>query len=85
MYVDDCVFVEGSAEYGGAVYSDSIGNVRINQCHFERCHAKYLGAAVYFKYHKYGQLVQNCICQSCTPEEKPIFHVYPDDVEIQIR
>ena len=36
MYVDDCVFVEGSAEYGGAVYSDSIGNVRINRCHFER-------------------------------------------------
>lgn len=85
MYVDDCVFVEGSAEYGGAVYSDSIGNVRINRCHFERCQAKYLGAAIYFKYHKYGQLVQNCICQSCTPEEKPIFHVYPDDVEIKIR
>ncbi|MDE6852481.1 MAG: right-handed parallel beta-helix repeat-containing protein [Lachnospiraceae bacterium] len=85
MHVDDCVFIEGSAEYGGAVYSDSIGNVRINRCHFERCQAKYLGAAVYFKYHKYGQLVRDCICQACTPEEKPIFHVYSDDVEIQIR
>lgn len=85
MYVDDCAFVEGSAEYGGAIYSDSIGNVRIRRCHFERCQAKYLGAAIYFKYHKFGQLVQNCICQSCTPEEKPIFHVYPDDVEIKIR
>lgn len=85
IYVDDCVFIDGSAEYGGAVYSDSIGNVRINRCHFERCQAKYLGGAVYFKYHKYGQLVRDCICQSCTPDEKPIFHVYPDDVEIQIR
>lgn len=85
MNVEDCTFIEGSAEYGGAVYSDSIGNVRITRCHFDRCQAKYLGAAIYFKYHKFGQLVKDCICQLCTPEQKPIFHVYSDDVEMQIR
>lgn len=85
MCVEECVFIEGAAEYGGAVYSDSIGNVKFDHCRFERCQAKYLGGAVYFKYHKYGQLVRDCICHDCEPAQEPVFHVYADDVEIRIR
>ncbi|MDO4167343.1 MAG: right-handed parallel beta-helix repeat-containing protein [Eubacteriales bacterium] len=85
MCVEECVFIEGTAEYGGAVYSDSIGNVKFDHCRFERCQAKYLGAAIYFKYHKYGQLARECICHACEPSQEPIFHVYADDVEIRIR
>lgn len=85
MCVEECVFIEGTAEYGGAVYSDSIGNVMIDRCRFERCQAKYLGGAIYFKYLKYGQLVRDCICNACEPEQDPIFHIYSDDVEMRIR
>lgn len=85
LRAEDCVFVDGEADYGGAVYSDSIGNVTFERCKFERCKAKYLGAAIYFKYQKFGQLVKNCACNGCTPQEDMIFHVYSDDFEMQIR
>lgn len=85
LCAEDCVFVDGEADYGGAVYSDSIGNVKFEDCKFERCKAKYLGAAIYFKYQKFGQLVKNCVCNACMPEEDMIFHVYSDDFEMQIR
>lgn len=85
MCIEDCTFAMGEAEYGGAIYSESIGNVRIERCRFEQCKAKYLGAGIYFKYHKFGQLVKDCSCQECIPEEDAIFHTYSDDIEMRIR
>lgn len=85
LCAEDCVFIDGESDYGGAVYSDSIGNVKFEHCRFERCKAKYLGAAIYFKYQKFGQLVKNCVCHDCMPEEDMVFHVYSDDFEMRIR
>lgn len=85
MCIENCSFAAGEADYGGAVYSESVGNVRMENCRFEFCRASYLGAAVYFKYEKFGQLVRDCICYHCEPEEDQIFHVYEDDFEIKIR
>lgn len=79
----NCYFSKCDAEYGGALYSESIGNVKYENCEFEECFAKYLGAAIYFKYQKFGQFVKNCTCKACSPKESQIFNVYDDDFEIQ--
>ena len=65
------------------MYSESIGNVKCENCVFDECKARYLGAAIYFKYQKFGQFVKNCSCKKCVPEESQIFNVYDDDFEIQ--
>ncbi|MCH5267042.1 MAG: right-handed parallel beta-helix repeat-containing protein [Lachnospiraceae bacterium] len=78
MKIVHCLFQEGSSEYGGGIYSESIGNVLISDSRFLRCQAKYLGGAVYFKYHKYGQSVEDCQAKDCKPEEQPFFHNYEE-------
>lgn len=78
MHIIRCVFLEGSRDYGGGIYSDSIGKVVVSDSRFIQCRAKYLGGAVYFKYHKYGQIVENCKVKQCQPEEQPFFHTYEE-------
>ncbi len=85
MIMNQCRFYDAQAEYGAAIYSESIGNVKIQDCEFFECHAKYLGAAIYFKYKKYGQYVKNAVCSDCTPQDSQIFNVYDDDFELKIR
>lgn len=80
-----CKFDECTDDYGGAVFSESIGNVKIHQCSFRDCRAKYLGAAIYFKYQKFGQFVKECMCDECVPKDSQIFNVYDDDLELKIR
>ena len=84
MIISKCKFQDTYAEYGGAIRSESIGNVKFEHCRFEHCQAKYLGAAVYFKYQKYGQYVHDCECIECIPAEDEIFNVYDDDFEMNI-
>lgn len=76
--VCDCDFRTGIGEYGGAVYSDTIGDVLLQQCEFFGCRARYLGAAVYFKTQKLGQAVDACVCQDCVPPEKTFFNLLDD-------
>ena len=71
----NCEFQEGTAEYGGAVYADTIHDVLLEQCTFQSCRAKYLAAAVYFKFQKLGQRVENCQCMDCDPPENVFFNV----------
>ena len=85
MVLGQCSFNDASADYGGAVYSESIGNVKIERCNFNRCRADYLGGAVYFKYQKFGQYVKDCECNACIPQDTCIFNVYDDDVELKVR
>jgi hypothetical protein len=69
-----CDFHNSYGEYGGAIYSDTIHNVRISQCTFRGCHAKYLGAAVYFKTQKLGQQIMDCKCEDGIPRDNPFFN-----------
>lgn len=91
MLMRQCTFNDSSAEYGGAIQSESIGNTKIEKCNFNRCSAVYLGSAIYFKYQKFGQYVKECICNDCTPGGgslpwgAEIFNVYDDDLELKIR
>lgn len=48
VYIHDCRFVNGTRDYGGAIYSETFV-VYGSDSAFVECHAKYLGAAVYFK------------------------------------
>ncbi len=73
--ITDCEFCEAEAEYGGAIYADMIHDVLLERCSFRSCRAKYLAAAVYFKYQKLGQDVRNCHCLECVPEENMFFNV----------
>lgn len=73
--IEKCDFKAGEAEYGGGIYSESIGDVAILQCTFSECKAKYLGSAVYFKYQRLGQSLENCVCQDCIPKESSFFNV----------
>ncbi len=73
--IENCDFRSGIAEYGGGIYSESIGDVSVRQCTFEGCKAKYLGSAVYFKYQRLGQNLDNCVCRNCVPEESRFFNV----------
>ena len=85
MVMKQCSFNDCYADYGGAVYSESIGNVKIENCNFNRCKAAYLGAAVYFKYQKFGQYARGCECNGCIPPGDGIFNVYEDDFELRVR
>ena len=78
-------FYQAYAENGGAIYSDSISQVKIVQCTFRSCEAKYLGGAIYFKYKKLGQMVSECTFRRCYPEDSVCFNVYEDDFELKIR
>jgi len=85
MSMSHCSFDNASADYGGAVYSETIGSVKIESCNFNNCTAVYLGPAVYFKYQKFGQFVSGCECNGCIPPDGGIFNVYEDDFELKIR
>lgn len=80
-----CDFLDCYEEYGGSIFSDSIDNVAIRECSFRNCRAKYLGAAIYFKYQKLGQTVRDCVCSSCTPEDGQVFNAYEDDFLLDVR
>lgn len=75
-YITKCEFREAKAEYGSAFYSESIDNAIIENCSFQKCVAKYLGAAVYFKYQKMGQTVKQAMIFQCVPEENTVFNAY---------
>lgn len=85
MIMSRCNFNDAYADYGGAVYSESIGSVKIEHCSFNRCKATYLGSAVYFKYQKFGQFVSSCECNGCIGAGANIFNVYEDDFELKVR
>lgn len=72
--IERCDFQNCYAEYGGAIYSDTIHDVQVEHCTFRECKAKYLGAAVYFKNQKLGQWVEECKCVDCVPQEEPFFN-----------
>ena len=71
----NCEFQEGIAEYGGAVYADTIHDVLLEHCTVRSCQAKYLAAAVYFKFQKLGQRVEDCQCIDCDPPENVFFNI----------
>lgn len=85
MKLVQCDFYKADAEYGAALLSDSIDNMIIQECSFRSCSAKYLGAAIYFKYQKLGQVVKDCVCRQCYPEENAVFNAYEDDFELKVR
>ena len=76
MDLKKCQFSYCNNEHGGAVYSQSISDSRIEQCSFYHCIAKYLGGAVYFQNRKYGQWVKNCKIEECAPKDSCIFNEY---------
>lgn len=82
VVAESCIFMHCNENYGGAVYSESLENVKIVDCEFQDCHAKYLGAAIYFKYEKFGQIVKNCNINGCEPQNTAVFNSYADDIEI---
>lgn len=63
------------AEHGGAIHSSTKGKVTIRECYFRQCAAKYLGADVYFKYKRYGQMVQECYFQDEKPDKNHLFNI----------
>ena len=75
MNVKICRFVNCTAEHGGAIHSDSLEEVRISQCIFEKCRASFLGSAIYFSYKKYGQDVTDCVFEDCEPEDNIIYNM----------
>ncbi len=85
LEITHCDFSDSEAEYGAAILSDSIGNVLVKESSFRRCKAKYLGAAIYFKYQKLGQVVRDCVCGMCEPEGNEFFNRYEDDFILKIR
>ncbi len=76
MSIKGCEFINCVAEHGGAIHSSSLEDVRIHQSVFKDCKAKFLGAAIYFSYKKYGQLVTDCVLEGCEPEETIIYNSY---------
>ena len=76
MHLKNCQFSYCNREHGGAVYSQSICDSRIDHCSFYHCIAKYLGGAVYFQNRKYGQWVNNCKIEECAPKDSCIFNDY---------
>lgn len=85
IQVEDCEFVHGESDYGGGFFSESTENAVLEHCTFTGCRAKYLGAAIYFKYQKFGQVAKECVCRECVPMEDAVFNVYDDDFELKIR
>lgn len=76
MSVKRCQFINCVAEHGGAIHSVSLEDVRVHQCIFKQCKAKFLGSAIYFSYKKYGQSVTDCVLEECEPEETIIYNSY---------
>lgn len=85
IVIEKCEFIQAYAEYGGAIFSDSVDNVIVRDSAFHSCNAKYLGSAIYFKYQKLGQVVRDCVFGKCEPAESMMFNVYEDDFELKIR
>lgn len=85
LNMKQCDFFDCYEEYGGSIFSDSIDNVVIQECSFRNCNAKYLGAAIYFKYQKLGQIVKDCVFHMCGPEESWVFNIYDDDFVLKVR
>lgn len=85
MEMMQCDFLDCYEEYGGSIFSDSVDHVVIRECSFRNCRAKYLGAAIYFKYQKLGQVVRDCVYRMCAPEESQVFNSYSDDFLRKVR
>lgn len=78
VYIHDCRFVNGTRDYGGAIYSETFGSVRIRQCQFVECHAKYLGAAVYFQNYRCEQTISGCEVISDQNVQEAFFQNYKE-------
>lgn len=85
LEMTQCDFSDCYEEYGGGIFSDSVDHVVIQECSFRNCQAKYLGAAIYFKYQKLGQVVKDCVFRMCVPEENQVFNSYSDDFLPKVR
>lgn len=78
VYIHNCRFVNGTRDYGGAIYSETFGSVRIRQCRFVECHAKYLGAAVYFQNYRCEQTISGCEVISDQNVQEAFFQNYKE-------
>lgn len=78
VYIHNCRFVNGTRDYGGAIYSETFGSVRIRQCRFVECHAKYLGAAVYFQNYRCEQTISGCEVISNQNVQEAFFQNYKE-------
>ena len=78
VYIHDCRFVNGTRDYGGAIYSETFGSVRIRQCQFVECHAKYLGEAVYFQNYRCEQTISGCEVISDQNVQEAFFQNYKE-------
>lgn len=78
VYIHNCRFANGTRDYGGAIYSETFGSVRIRQCRFVECHAKYLGAAVYFQNYRCEQTISGCEVISDQNVQEPFFQNYKE-------
>lgn len=78
VYIHDCRFVNGTRDYGGAIYSETFGSVRIRQCQFVECHVKYLGAAVYFQNYRCEQTISGCEVISDQNVQEAFFQNYKE-------
>ena len=78
VYIHDCRFVNGTRDYGGAIYSETFCRVRIRQCQFVECHAKYLGAAVYFQNYRCEQTISGCEVISDQNVQEAFFQNYKE-------
>lgn len=83
LKVNDCIFENCNSEHGGAIYSNTLYNCDISNSIFRNCMAKFLGAAVYFEYKKYGQNLIKCKFENCRPIESKIFNFYKNRNEVQ--
>ena len=78
VYIHDCRFVNGTRDYGGAIYSETLGSVRSRHCKFVECHAKYLGAAVYFQNYRCEQTISGCEVISDQNVQEAFFQNYKE-------
>ena len=78
VYIHNCRFVNGTRDYGGAIYSETFGSVRIRQCQFVECHAKYLGEAVYFQNYRCEQTISGCEVISDQNVQEAFFQNYKE-------
>lgn len=78
VYIHNCRFANGTRDYGGAIYSETFGSVRIRQCRFVECHAKYLGAAVYFQNYRCEQTISGCEVISNQNVQEAFFQNYKE-------
>lgn len=73
-------FINCTAENGGGIFSDSLYDTSIRECHFSACKARFNGGAVYFKNKKYGQTVKNCTASDCSPRGSIFFNHFEETV-----